>query len=343
MVKRSKYLYADRDRHGNTRYYFKPPGRSKVRIKHAEGTREFKAEYRRLWQAWEAGDDLAPQTRRIQANTLEWLFKQYIGSRAFGELAKNTQIQRRNMMDRTAKVYGDKPIQAMTPVAFARIRDTFTSPGAARNWIKAMRAVFKWAAEMKLIPENPTANVTIPRTPNKGAERWTLAEIGQYMDHHPQGSPARVCMAILLCTGQRISDARVIGRANVQNGWLTITQQKTKATVRLPILPLLRQELGQSFLDLVWLQSAQGAPYSEKSLSQRFSAWAKAAGINKTAHGVRKSVGSLLAEAGLSEDTIMAVLGHDTSEEARKYIQDANRDKLAAQAMDTRSQRFKAL
>ena len=61
------------------------------------------------------------------------------------------------------------------------------------------------------------------------------------------------------------------------------------------------------------------------------------------AHGVRKAVGTLLAEAGLSEDTVMAILGHETSEEARKYIQNANRDKLADEAMEALKRQFSTL
>ena len=42
-------------------------------------------------------------------------------------------------------------------------------------------------------------------------------------------------------------------------------------------------------------------------------------------HGLRKTLGRLLADAGISADDIMAALGHKTLAEAERYTREADR------------------
>jgi integrase len=63
---------------------------------------------------------------------------------------------------------------------------------------------------------------------------------------------------------------------------------------------------------------------------------AKAAGlIDRTPHGLRKSAGRRLAEAGCTVKQIMAVLGHKTMQEAAHYTESADQERLADAAMAT--------
>ncbi|MEY8143044.1 tyrosine-type recombinase/integrase [Falsihalocynthiibacter sp. CO-5D18] len=335
MTKRQKYLYRDKDRHGNSRWYFSPPLSTKTRLKHAEGTSEFRKEYLWLFNQWEKGE-IAP-SQKVTVNSIEWLIRKYQASGTFKALAHNTQIQRSNFYTRFCRAYGEVSASSLTAKDIADVRDTFGSRRfAARNFVKAMRAVFAWAveAENDYLLDNPAAKVKIPSGATQGHAVWSLEDVKRMKDFYPQGHNARICLAILLFTGQRISDVRVMGRTNVKGTFLNCRQVKTGNEIEIPISPVLRTELGVKFNDLIWLQTANGAPYSEKSCSMRFSHWAKEAGLeDRTAHGLRKSVGTILAELGLSEDVIMSVLGHTSAEQVRTYIKTNKRRDLAEKGM----------
>lgn len=334
-MKRMKYLYSDTDRHGNQRLYFKPPGHRKVRIRHAAGTPEAKAEYKRLWTAYKSGDDLGV-SKYVTPGTIEWLTNQYQASGEWRtEISENTRKQRRNFYKRFNKVYGHIPYADISGKDLAKVRDGL-GPGAGRNFLNSMSAAFKWASqeEVGLADTNPAAVVRRPRQRTMGYKKWTIDDVLQFKSHFPHGHNARKCLAMLLFTAREISGVRELGRADVRDGMIRGYRQKTWANATTPMLDILKEELGDSYNDRVWLHAMHGGPYSEKSLSQRFSAWAREAELEGlSSHGLRKSIATILAELGMSERTIMAVLAHTDPRQAQTYVQDANNRALASRGM----------
>ena len=83
--------------------------------------------------------------------------------------------------------------------------------------------------------------------------------------------------------------------------------------------------------------SSRGKPFaSADGMSQRFSKWAREAGLEKrTAHGLRHRMLKVLAELGFSEYTIMAIAGHSDPTTTKRYTKNAERRKIAAKAMRT--------
>jgi integrase len=78
-----------------------------------------------------------------------------------------------------------------------------------------------------------------------------------------------------------------------------------------------------------YLETSGGKSRSAKGLSNLISASAKEAGIDhRTAHGLRASRLTVIAEAGAQANAIMAWGGHKTLSEAQKYIASADRKKL---------------
>ena len=76
---------------------------------------------------------------------------------------------------------------------------------------------------------------------------------------------------------------------------------------------------------MTFLATEYGSARSEKGLGNMIRAAAREVGIEKSAHGLRKSRGIALAEAGLSAHGIMAWLGHQTLKEAQHYTEEADR------------------
>ena len=75
------------------------------------------------------------------------------------------------------------------------------------------------------------------RVKSDGFHSWTEDEIAQFEQHHQIGSRARLALALLLYTGQRRSDVVRIGRQHVRNGFVSIRQDKTGATLEVPVIP----------------------------------------------------------------------------------------------------------
>lgn len=81
--------------------------------------------------------------------------------------------------------------------------------------------------------------------------------------------------------------------------------------------------------------TAYGKLFSAKSLTGTMAHWMFKAGLPKgcTLHGLRKSLGKLLAEGGASTRQLMDVLGHDDIEHAELYSREASQAILAKDAM----------
>lgn len=83
------------------------------------------------------------------------------------------------------------------------------------------------------------------------------------------------------------------------------------------------------------LLTAYGKPFSEKSLTGRMADWTKSAGIGPgaTLHGLRKTLGKTLAEAGATTRELMDALGNSNIAHAELYSRAAAQEQLAAAGM----------
>src|SRR5262249_27225342 len=66
---------------------------------------------------------------------------------------------------------------------------------------------------------------------------WGEAEIAAFEAHWPIGSKPRLALALGLFTAQRRGDVVHIGRQHIRDGVLTVRQQKTGATLAIPVHP----------------------------------------------------------------------------------------------------------
>lgn len=203
--------------------------------------------------------------------------------------------------------------------------------------LKAVSAAYNWAClpEVGIATANPAKGVSRPKQKTRGYIKWTMEDVLQFKNFYPKGSNPRKCLAMILFTAREISGVRELGRGDVREGMIRGYRKKTWVDATTPVLPILKDELGDDYNNIIWLAASHGGPYSDKSLSQRFSAWATDAGLPElSAHGLRKSVATILAELGLSQQTIMAVLSHEDGRQAQVYIQDAQMKARAIEGME---------
>jgi integrase len=144
-----------------------------------------------------------------------------------------------------------------------------------------------------------------------------------------------VWLDVLLYTGLRRGDAAKLGRQHVKNGVATLTTEKTGTVVSLPILPVLQRTLDAGPCgDLAFITGAKGRPFTKESFGNTFREAARAAGINKSAHGLRKIAATRCAENGATVPQMNAIFGWTGERMALHYIEAANRRKTAADAVN---------
>jgi integrase len=132
----------------------------------------------------------------------------------------------------------------------------------------------------------------------------------------------------------RRGDATRLGRQHVRHGTATLTTEKNKTEVSLPILPVLQRTLDAGPCgDLAFIVGAKGRPFKKESFGNAFSDAARMAGVKKSCHGLRKIAATRCAENDATLPQMNAIFGWTGSRMALHYIEAANRKKMAADAM----------
>jgi integrase len=122
----------------------------------------------------------------------------------------------------------------------------------------------------------------------------------------------------------------------VKHGWLSVTQQKTGTSLRIPICPELQALLDRVSPDrLTFLVHSKGAPFSPRLFRKQFWLWCREAGIpdGYSFHGLRKACLRRLAEAGRDHLDLMAISGHMSPDEVEHYIKAAEQARRAKRAI----------
>lgn len=355
-----RHITQDRDRHGNRRVYYRIEGYPMIRLRAEPGTPEFFAEYQRAQEATAMAGKKPAGGAAVAPTSLSWLVDQYYKSAWFKTLAVSTQKARRGILDNICDSTHQTPAgpRQRGPLPFAllkakhirEIRDEkIELPEAANGRLKALGQVFAYALERELVEVDPTAAVDFLASASEGFHTWTLDEVRAYETHHPVGTKARLALALLLFTGVRRSDVVKLGRQMERDGVLHFTETKgstsralsrkkkrpgAKARV-LPILPELREAIDASPSgQLIYLVTAFKKPFTAAGFGNRFRDWCDEAGLTHcSAHGLRKAGATIAADNGATVHQLMAIYGWETLRQAEVYTRNANRTRLAGEAM----------
>lgn len=242
-------------------------------------------------------------------------------------------------------LWGDMPVKDLKRRHVKDILARFSAtPHKAKHLLVAIRKMIVVALDEEWIETDPTWKLSY-RPEYVGWRAWTEAEREIFEARWPIGSTPRTAYGLALWLGNRRSDV-----ARVKWSWfdfkrntVTIEQKKTGKTLVLPLTPMLRDTLAPLSRDGEFvLMTAYGKPFSEKSLTGRMADWTHSAGMPKgcTMHGLRKSLGKMLAETGASTRQIMDTLGHDDIEHAELYSREAEQERLARDGMSKVTRRY---
>lgn len=337
------YLQRHKTRHGNFAWYVRVPGGPLVRIRGEFGTPIFQANY----EAAIAGQPVA-KAGSARSGSLRWLWARYRESMDWEMLKPATRRQRENIMDRVLAKGGEEPFAAYKRKNIQESVDARRkTPCQARNFLDCMKGMFRWALKNDHIKIDPTAGVeNPPRKKSKGFPAWTEEDVTAYQERFPIGTVERVWLDMLLYTGPRRGDVFRLGKQHCRTYVDPKTGQETRLIVfhtekggemmevAVPILPVLQATLDAGPCgDLTFIIGTRGKPFTAKeSFGNTFSAAARKAGIQKSAHGVRKIAATTCADNGATVHQLMAIFGWKTTQMAEFYTREANRRHLAREA-----------
>jgi integrase len=331
-----KYVQAWVDNRDDRAYYYlRRRGFPRVRLPGLPWSPSFMAAY----EAALSGPRAAVGAGRIKPGSVAAVVAAYLDSQTFfGSKKPGTQRWQRSILDRFRAAHGDWSF-AQLPTQWIEAQLDLKTPHAARSLLTVLRSLCRFAIKRGYRRDDPTRDIKARSVKSDGFHCWTDDEVAQFEACHPVGSKPRLALALLLYTAQRRADVVRMGRQHIRNGVLTLTQEKTKVTLSIPVHPEPRAILDATpGAHLTFFVNKNGKPYNEKNanyFSETFRKWCDEAGLPKrcSAHGLRKAACRRLAEAGCSANEIMAISGHATLKELVRYTKAADQLRLAKNAM----------
>jgi integrase len=330
---RLKYVHEFLDRYGVPRYYFRRAGFKQIALAGPPGSTEFMEAYARAL-------DHAPKpeigARRTVAGTVNAAVVGYLGSIAFHNLAPVSKTIYRGILEHIRREHGDKRIALLERCHVLRMLDAkAATPAAARSYLLCLRILIRYAIDIGLREDDPTAGIRVARPKTNGFENWSEQDIAAYEATHAIGTMQRLAFSLLLYTAQRRADVVRMGRQHIRDGVLYVRQQKTGTSLAIPVCTELAAVLDATPSEhLTFLTTGRGRPFSPEGFSRWFRNCCDEAGLpSRSAHGLRKAACRRLAEAGCSAGEIAAISGHASLRELERYTKAADQARMARNAV----------
>jgi integrase len=236
------------------------------------------------------------------------------------KLSAGTQNLYRRNLRRARELWGKLPANGLRPAhvkaVMIKLADT---PGAANNFLSAMRALSAWARlQPDAMIDRSLCEGVRPYKLDGGHRPWTEPQIKFVHDHFT--GPLRRGVLLMLYTGQRGSDAVRLGPTMIDDGGFDLGwrgQVKTGERPWCPILPELAREMDTwEKRPGPYVLTEFGRPYTRKYFAEQFKA-AKEELAKKgntvlegtSLHGLRATAVSRLKRAGLSDTMIGDIVG----------------------------------
>jgi integrase len=328
---RPPFLHRQVTQHGRAVWYVRRGKGKRVRLPDEYGTDEF-------WSAYHAAiaGDVIKTKPMAKTGTLHWLFDRYRESSNWKELSMTTRRARENIFRKVLKDAGDAPFAQIRRADILQGRERRSEhPFAANDFLKAIRGLFGWAVEAQHVENDPTAGVKMIGKEGEGFPTWTEEQIAQFRAFWPIGSRERIAMEVLLHTGLRRGDAARFGRQHVRGNIMSIVTEKRKMLVQVTVLPELLEVIAATPANgLTFITAQNGRPMTKESFGNWFRDICNAAGVTGSAHGLRKAAAVRLAMAGATVPELNAIFGWKGSRMAMKYIEAADRLRLAQSGMN---------
>ena len=259
----------------------------------------------------------------------------------FPTIQQNTRADYRSVIEPLRLKHGKKRVaQLKVPHVMALKAEMSETPVQANKMLKRLSQMMDLAVQMEWATANPVKGVKKYRVTTEGFHTWDEGEIARFYEVHPIGTPAHMCMTLMLYTGAAKVDAVKMGPANVKIGRIEYRRQKTKKNpsgviVDIPMHPVLIKAINAQCVTFTYLETGQGKARSRKGLGTSMRKWCDKAGLPLcSSHGLRKAICRRIAEAKGTPFEIMSVSGQVILAMAQKYCETFGRRDLADSAFE---------
>ncbi|MGY4618568.1 integrase [Bradyrhizobium sp. USDA 4472] len=266
---------------------------------------------------------------RVAAGSIGALIVSYLQSDAFASLSEGSKAGYRNRLDQIRRDHGDRPVRNMTKERIEEkvLKPLQNRPGAKIDTLKKLRILIRHAMEdLKWLAVDPSHG--IKRGKSKEIRAWTDAEMKAFENRWPYGTKQRAAYELMLNVGTARADVHQTTWAQADDDGFEYTRRKTNVPVAVAMAQSLKIALEALPRKHVCIITTEyGKPFTVDG----FSGWMRdaitGAGLPHDCrpHGLRKTFGRLLADAGATAHEIMAALGHLTLAEAERYTREADR------------------
>lgn len=207
--------------------------------------------------------------------------------------------------------------------------------------IQVLRLLFSWGIKRSQCDKNPALAVDFVKRPKNAPvvnRPWKQAELETVLAEAPP--ELRIAIALGAFVGLREADALKVTWACYDGAEFEVRQGKTGNSVLVKAHARLREILDLApRVSPVIVIGARGQPFTQAGFQRRFFGLIRRlveegkveSGLSF--HGLRHTLGTLLAEDGNDPRTIVAVLGQRTTAMADHYSRTAERRHLAAAAI----------
>ena len=319
------FLHREITRHKRPVWYFRRGKGVRVRIPGEFNSVEFLA-------AYDAALKGARPVRLGHAEgTFAWALRAYYASQTWAALRPGTQRTKRYILNGVESALGDSKLRDWKRGDIAAGRDKrAATPAAAEMFVKSLRSFFAWALEVGIVAANPTDGVKVVAASTGGFAPWTDDDVAAYRARWPLGTRPRLAFEVLRETGLRRGDAVRVGLPNVRDGVIRIATEKTGERVSLPVSEVLAAAIEAGPVGaMTFIASVAGKPMTKESFGTIFREWCDAAGVSKSAHGVRKAAATADAQDGYSDAELDAKFGWTGRKMAAHYTRTVNRERLS--------------
>lgn len=323
---------------GNVRYYYRHTSPATPMPDAPKDSPEFLKAYA------EAADGQPVKTRgtiRHRTGTIGAGIRAFLASDSYMTRASSTRTRWRRFAEEFEAFFATAKLADLEPRHIRKYLSKF-GPHPANNRLKLWRALGRWWVDAGLLDTDPARDVRPRSTPStEGFTPWTDADAAAFRAKWGTDTQQRLAFELLFLTGAAIGDAVRLGPGNLSDGWLTYRRAKSGTICTVPTFtdaPMfypdncyLVEALNAAPKHMTFLSTARGTSRSEKAAGAWFRKAAEAAGIyGKSAHGVRKYLAAYMAERGATEAQRMAILGHDTTSQARDYSKSADARRIVS-------------
>lgn len=287
-------------------------------------------EFKLAYAAAVAGEATSrPAITKDAPRSIGALITSYLSSDAFASLSDGSKNGYRSRLDQIRRDHGHRAVVGLTKDRIEEkiLKPLHSKPGAKIDTLKKLRILVRHARDLKWLAVDPSDG--IKRGKSKEIRAWTDAEMAAFEKRWPFGTKQRAAYELMLNVGTARVDTHLTTWMQADADDFEYTRRKTgvpvlveKAESLLNALAALRRA------HVCILTTEYGKPFTVDGFSGWMRAAIKAAGVADLScqpHGLRKTFGRLLADAGASAHDIMAAMGHLTLAEAERYTREADR------------------